>query len=98
MKKIIFAASFAFMLLTLGSCTSQGYVSSEPTYIEYERPNRPSNLHIWIDGDWVYNRQTKVYVRQNGHWQKSSRNRTYVAGRWQSTPMGLVWQTGHWQR
>ena len=98
MKKIFFLGSLAIMLLTLGSCTTQGYVSSEPTYVEYARPERPSNLHIWIDGDWVYNRQTQLYVRQNGHWQKPSRNRTYVTGSWQSTPQGLRWQSGYWRR
>ena len=90
MKKIFFVGSLAIVLLTLGSCTTQGYVSSEPTYVEFARPERPSNLYIWIDGDWVYNRRSQVYVRQNGHWQRPSRNRTYVTNSWQSTPQDFA--------
>ena len=98
MKKIVLLAGLAGMLLFMGSCSTQGYVSSEPTYTEYARPERPSNLHVWIDGDWVYNRQTRLYVRHNGHWQIPSRGRTYISGNWKSTPQGLRWETGHWQR
>ena len=98
MKKIYLLAVFAAVMLSLSSCTSQGYVSSEPVYTEYARPERPSTLHVWIDGDWVYNRQSRVYVKQNGHWQRPARNRTYISGSWQSTSQGLRWQSGHWQR
>jgi len=98
MKKLIFLASLAVMLLVLGSCSTPGYVTTEPTYTEYARPERPSDLHIWIDGDWVYNRRTSLYVRQQGHWQKPSRGRTYIAGSWKSTPQGLRWENGRWQR
>lgn len=98
MKKLYFLAVLAVSLLMMSSCTTQGYVTSEPTYTEYARPERPSSLYVWIDGDWVYNRQTKVYVRKNGYWQRPSRGRTYVSGTWQSSPQGLYWQTGHWQR
>jgi hypothetical protein len=98
MKKLFFLASLALMMLTLASCSTQGYVSSEPTYTEYARPERPSDLHIWIDGDWVYNRQTRMYVREHGHWQRPNRGRTYVSGSWKSSPEGLHWENGHWQR
>ena len=98
MKKIYFLASLAGILLLMSSCSTQGYVSSEPTYTESVRPQRPSSMHVWIDGDWVFNRQSRVYVHQNGYWQKPGRGRTYISGSWQSTPQGLRWQTGHWQR
>lgn len=84
------------MGLFLNSCVA-GYVATEPSYIENSRPDRPSNLHVWIDGDWVWSNRTKVYVRNNGYWSKPSRGRTYIAGHWQSSPRGSRWVPGHWQ-
>jgi len=75
-----------------------GYVATEPTYTENVRPAQPSNLHVWVDGDWVYSRQTHGYVRNNGYWQQPSQGRSYVSGHWQTTPKGHYWTKGHWQR
>ena len=86
------------MLFIMNSCATTGYVSEEPAYVEYSRPVRPSNLHIWIDGDWIYNRHTQNYVRGNGYWQLPRQGRTYISGSWQTTPQGHRWQSGHWQR
>jgi len=82
----------------LSSCYTPGYVSVEPTYIETKRPNRPSNVHVWVDGDWVWRQQTHNYVYKNGYWSKPYRNKTYISGRWQSTQQGSQWNSGHWQR
>lgn len=98
MKKFFYLAILAVVMLVLNACSTMGYVSTEPAYVEYTRPARPSNLHIWIDGDWAYSRQSHQYVRKNGYWQKPSRGRTYVSGSWQRTPQGLRWESGHWQR
>ena len=98
MKKFIFLISLAGIVLLLNSCTTSGYVASEPNYVEYSRPARPSDLHVWIDGDWVWNRQSNGYIRNSGHWQKPSRGRVYVSGNWEVTPQGHRWKSGHWQR
>ena len=98
MKKFIFLISLAGVLLLLNSCSTTGYVATEPLYVEYTRPAAPSNIHVWVDGDWIYNRQTHVYVRQNGYWQKPSNGRTYVSGHWQVGPRGRSWAPGHWQK
>jgi hypothetical protein len=98
MKKFFLFITIAGTMFLLNSCTTTGYVSSEPAYVEYSRPTRPSDQHIWIDGDWVWNRQSNVYVRNHGHWQKQRRGNVYIAGTWQSSPQGLYWQSGHWQR
>ena len=98
MTKFIFLISFVGMLLFLDSCSTTGYVATEPEYVEYARPARPSDLHVWIDGDWVWNRQTSGYVRQNGYWQIPSRGRTYISGSWQTSPQGYRWESGHWER
>jgi hypothetical protein len=86
MKKIIFLIALAGILVFLNSCSTTGYVASEPSYVEFQRP------------DWVWNRQTNGYVHQNGYWHKPSRGRVYVSGSWKVTPQGHRWESGHWQR
>lgn len=97
LKKVIFIGSIAGMGLLLNSCAA-GYVATVPTYHEYSRPQRPSDHHIWIDGNWIYNRQTHVYVQRNGYWQKPHQNQIYVSGHWKSTPRGHQWVSGKWQK
>jgi hypothetical protein len=97
LKKFIYIIGFVGIVLLANSC-ALGFVSTEPVYVESARPARPSNMHIWIDGDWVYNRQSHIYARNNGYWEMPSQNRTYVSGRWQSGPQGKYWEKGRWQR
>lgn len=96
-KRIIFLTSLAGIGLFFNGCTA-GYVATEPSYVEYSRPQRPSDLHVWIDGDWVFNSQTHAYVQRNGYWEQPVQGRTYVSGSWQSTPKGKYWSKGHWQK
>jgi hypothetical protein len=96
-KRIIFLASLAGIGLFFNGCTA-GYVATEPSYVEYSRPERPSEYHIWIDGDWVFNNQTHAYVQRNGYWERPIQGRTYVSGQWQSTPKGKYWSKGRWQK
>jgi len=95
-KRIILIGSIASLGFSLNSCTT-GYVATEPTYIENTRPARPSNVHIWVDGNWVYSRQTRAYTRHDGYWQRPNHGRTYVSGHWQSSPRGQYWVQGRWQ-
>ena len=97
LKKIIILTSLAGIGLFFNACTA-GYVATEPTYVEYSRPQQPSTYHVWIDGDWVYNRQTHAYVQHNGSWQRPVQGRSYQSGHWQSTPKGHQWSQGHWQK
>ena len=96
-KRIIFLTSLVGIGLFFNGCTA-GYVATEPSYVEYSRPQRPSDLHIWIDGDWVFNSQTHAYVQRNGYWAAPQQNRIYITGQWQSTPRGKYWSKGHWQK
>ena len=98
LKKFIFIASLAGVGLCFNACTTTGYVASEPTYLESARPQQPSTLHIWVDGDWVYNRQSRNYVHNDGYWEVPNQDRRYVTGHWQSSPRGYYWVRGHWQR
>jgi hypothetical protein len=94
---------FSYLILLTGiglvfnSCMG-GYVASEPSYTDYARPPRPSETHIWIDGDWNWNNQTHVYVQKAGYWEKPRIGQSYVAGSWQSSQRGKSWTKGHWQK
>lgn len=98
LKKIIYLTGLAGILLGFNACVTTGYVATEPTYFENARPPRPSNLHIWINDDWGWNRTNHAYVQKNGYWQKPNQGRTYVSGHWKVTPKGHSWAPGHWQR
>ncbi|MGD0343215.1 MAG: hypothetical protein ABSA76_16055, partial [Bacteroidales bacterium] len=97
LKKFVYMTSLAGIGLFFNGCMA-GYIASEPTYVEVSRPPRPSNLHIWIDGDWAWNYQTHVYVQKAGYWERPRQSQTYVSGHWQTTPRGKSWAKGHWQR
>ena len=96
LKKIILAASLAGTVLILNSCTA-GYMAYEPSYMEYDRPVRPNNLSIWIDGDWNWNNRSQQYYQKNGYWDSPRQGQTYMSGYWQSTSKGKTWSKGHWQ-
>ena len=97
LKRFIYVSSLLGMGLFFNSCIG-GYVETEPAYVEVARPPQPSNLHIWIDGDWVYSRQNHAYTRNAGYWQKPIKGRTYVSGHWQASAKGKYWAAGKWQR
>lgn len=96
-RKIVLIANLAGMGLLLNSCMV-GYVASEPVYVEYVRPQRPSGVNIWVDGNWAYNRQTHTYVQRAGYWENPRQDQTYSPGYWQATPRGKSWVKGQWKR
>ena len=96
LKKFIFIATLAGIGLFLNSCMG-GYIATEPAYTVYARPAQPSNLHIWIDGDWGWNSRSHMYVQKAGYWEQPRQGQTYVQGTWKTTPRGKSWSKGHWQ-
>jgi hypothetical protein len=97
LKKLLLLTSLAGIGFFLNGCMA-GYVATEPTYMEYARPPRPSEAHIWINGDWGYNRQNHVYVQKVGYWEKPNTRHTYVPGHWQSNQKGHYWVSGKKQK
>lgn len=95
-RMLIYATGLAGIGLLFNSCMA-GYVASEPSYVEYSRPQRSNEAQIWIDGDWNWNRQTNVYVQKTGYWENPRRGQTYMSGHWQTTPHGKSWTKGRWQ-
>jgi hypothetical protein len=98
LKKFIYLTSLAGVTIFFSACMGGGYLTSEPSYTERARPQRPSDVHIWIDGNWVWSRQAKTYEYRDGYWQKPYQNKTYVPGHWQSSPRGKYWVKGRWQK
>ena len=98
LKRALYVAGLAGVMMGFNGCYTTGYIASEPVYIEYARPARPSNLHIWINGDYGWNRTSHTYVQSNGYWQKPSQGRTYRDGHWKSTPKGNSWSKGRWEK
>lgn len=89
---IFLFASFLFI-----SCSGVRYVSSEPRHIEIIRPRQPSSSYIWIDGDWIWQKDTRSYKHNNGRWVMPHRNRNYSPGYWEKRKNGKRWVTGKWR-
>jgi len=99
--KYIKIFSYMFLLTGIGlvfnSCMG-GYVASEPSYVDYARPQRQYDNQIWIDGDWGWNSQTHLYVQKAGYWDRPRQGQTYIKGNWQTTQRGKSWTKGYWQK
>lgn len=89
---------FLFIIfgLSFNACRP-AYVTVKPTHAKIERPISPSINHVWIDGDWVYNRRSRAYIRNDGYWAKPNRGRTYTQGKWKSSRKGDYWVRGRWK-
>ena len=98
LKRLAYLAGFAGIVLCSSACMTEGYVTSEPTYMEYSRPPQPSNLHIWINGDYGWNRSSHTYVQRAGYWQRPVQGRTYKSGHWQTSSKGHSWAPGRWEK
>jgi hypothetical protein len=95
-KKIVLISSLAGAALLFKGCAA-GYVASEPSYMEYDRPVRPSTLSIWIDGDWSWNNRSQQYYQKTGYWENPRQGQTYVSGHWDTSQKGKSWSKGYWQ-
>ena len=97
LKKYLYIGGLAGVGLLFNGCFP-GYVGSEPVYVETTRSSSPSGAHVWVDGDWEWNRQSQTYVHQEGYWHKPYHGRKFIAGHWTSTSRGHSWIKGHWER
>lgn len=95
-KLLHLVSYFVGLLLLLNAC-SPAYVSSPPRYQQEMRPAQPSLNHVWIDGNWKYNRPTKTYNQGNGRWALPSRGRQYQSGEWKNNNKGYYWAPGKWK-
>ncbi|MFI0491611.1 hypothetical protein [Flavobacterium sp.] len=96
MRKFIFLFSLIGILSFFNSC-SAGYVSEEPVYQNYERPQRPSSDYIWIDGGWNWNSSSNSYIQVNGNWEKPREGHPYQQGHWKKDRHGSQWVRGSYR-
>ena len=96
MKKLVFLIAFIGFALFFNAC-APGYVATQPTEREMTRPARPNGNYVWINGEWVWQRQTRTYIQRNGVWAAPNRGRSYTPGHWNSTPRGHQWRKGYWR-
>lgn len=75
-----------------------GYVTSEPRYDYYDRPLAPSERHIWIDGDWIWNSRAHIYEHKPGYWVVPREGSYYREGHWETSPRGKFWSRGYWEK
>lgn len=93
MKKYIFLVGFVTISLIFNAC-SVGYVSEEPVYQDYYRPQRPNGNYIWIEGGWTWNSRTNTYVQYNGRWVRENQGRRHQQGHWKKNQRGYRWIKG----
>jgi hypothetical protein len=84
------------MGLLFNAC-SPAYVTVRPTHLNIERPMRPSANHVWVDGNWIYSRQTRTYSKNSGYWVQPNRGKKYTQGQWKSNRKGSRWVQGRWK-
>jgi hypothetical protein len=93
MKKFILLFSMLGILSFFTAC-SVGYVSEEPVYQTYHRPERPSIEYIWIDGGWKWSNRTHSYIQINGNWEKFRNGHQHTRGHWKKNKHGYHWVRG----
>ena len=86
--------------LSLSFTNAQVVVKAKPrkAKILVLKTKRPSTNHIWIDGQWKWNKKSNRYVWVNGKWSKPKHGYVWVAGSWKNLSNGFVWKEGYWRR
>jgi hypothetical protein len=80
MKNPLFCFTLLFVLAPcLNATFAQIHISINilPAEPFVERPPRPTNNHVWVEGEWV--ERNNSYVRQEGHkwiWSKTRKGYT----------------------
>jgi len=63
---------------------------------EYLRPPRPSQRHVWVEGEWIW--INNRYMYQTGYWAVPEPDRIFVKGHWAQWPNNeWYWVNGYWR-
>ena len=81
--------------LFMTSCAGTYYVTDQPAEPRYERPVRPYEGAVWIEGEWGW--YGGHYVYTHGYWAHPRSGRVYVRGYWNRGPRGYYWHRGYWR-
>ncbi len=95
-KKLLVPFILSTLALFFGACATE-YVATEPTYTVVERPVRPGVTHVWVNGDWMWNRRSNSYVYREGYWMVPRQGRTFIPGKWRRNQRGHYWSNGYWR-
>ena len=83
--------------MILASCRPSGAnVRVRPEAPVYVHPAPPSPGYVWVDGDWIWQRNHYVY-RQGNYLQPRPNRSAYTGGHWQRRGHGWVWISGRWR-
>ena len=74
----------------------KGYNTNLYRYANNRKSYRPSNRHIWIEGEWRYNRRLRRDVWYDGYWIAKKRNHKWVQGHNRSSNGARAWVAGRW--
>ncbi|MEM6724314.1 MAG: hypothetical protein AAF598_09770 [Bacteroidota bacterium] len=80
MKKFMFRSILsltliAFFSFSLSADAPRRKRPPKPEQIEETIPKAPSTDHVWVQGNWEWNRKKKTYVWRQGAWELPRRQR-----------------------
>ncbi|MEO1435164.1 MAG: hypothetical protein AAFV80_06470 [Bacteroidota bacterium] len=80
MKKFMFRSILSLTLLALFSVGLSADAPRRkrppvPEQIEETIPKAPSPEHVWVQGNWEWNRKKKTYIWRQGAWERPRRQR-----------------------
>ncbi len=96
MTKWLIAILIFIILYLFVGCLAEGHVAEVPCFEEVKRPPKINENDVWIEGNWIWNRNNHLYTHSNGYWHKHLAGRAYSQGYWQQRPRGLHWVLGYW--
>jgi len=89
-----------FVMLLLSSCAQNRMIyvfNDPPKMMMEERPVKPHQKSIWIEGHWKWQDWAQKYIWVPGEWRKPKRGRVYISGSWEKTQRGWLWLEGYWK-
>ncbi len=87
-----------FSLIFLSGCGAVVVTRPENPHVVII-PDSPGPAYGWVNDSWRWDRRSRSYAVQKGHWVKPKRNSVvWVDGRWINTRGGWKYVRGHWRR
>ncbi len=98
MKTFISTLALVLSLCFANNVSAQFYVRIRPIAPVVVVPPGPSPRHVWVPGEWRWNKRRGEYVWREGFWIEPRPGRVWVPGFWEDGPGGSRWIAGHWRR
>ena len=98
MKTFFSTIALIFCLGIANNVSAQFFVRIRPIAPVIIAPPIPSPRHIWIPGEWRWNKRRGEYVWREGHWLVPKPGREWIPGFWEDGRDGSRWIPGHWRR